>query len=74
MNDAASDSGMTSGDDERGAQRQQEDEQHERDEQRALGEVVEHRVERGVDELGAIVERRERMRSGRNRVSLLAAG
>ena len=43
------------------------------DEQRALGEVVEHRVERGVDEVGAVVERRRcGWRSGRNRVSSLA--
>ena len=45
------------GHDERRAQVEQEDEEHQQHQQRALDQVVPHRLQGGVDQLGAIVER-----------------
>ncbi len=42
--------------DQRRAEREHEREQHAHDEQRSFEQVVEHRLQRGVDELGAIVK------------------
>ena len=51
------DSGMAGGDDQRRPQVAQEQEQNGDDEQAALQQVVAHRIDDEIDQLGAVVDR-----------------
>ena len=79
MKVASSASGIIDRDDAGGPQVAQEQIQHDRHQQRALEQVREHRVQRGVDQPGAVVERHDlhalaagSSRSASRRVSLTA--
>ena len=66
MNPHSIDSGITDGDDQRGADVAQEEEQHDDDQQRALDQVAPYRRRGAVDDVGLIVERHHR-HAGRQR-------